>query len=48
MKSSNCEVHHRTVFFNFVLGLGKTSVAQVDSYLNTGEYTGEIWSYSGF
>jgi hypothetical protein len=34
MKSSSYEAHHRAVFFNFVLGLGKTSVAQIDSYLN--------------
>jgi hypothetical protein len=47
MKISSYEAHHHAVFFNFVLGLVKTGVAQIDSYLNTGEYTGEIWGSSG-
>jgi len=36
MKSSSYEAHQLAFFFNFVLGLGKISVAQIDSYLNTG------------
>jgi hypothetical protein len=46
MKSNSHEDHRRAVFFNFVLGLGKTSVAQIDC-LNTGQYTGDIWGSSG-
>ena len=37
MKSNSCEAHHLAVFFNFVLGLGKTSVAQIESYRNKGK-----------
>jgi hypothetical protein len=46
-KSNRYEAHHRAVFFNFVLGLGKTIVAQTEFYLTVGEYTGEVWGSSG-
>ena len=37
MISSSYEAHHLSVFFNFVLGLGKTGVAQIESYRNKGK-----------
>jgi len=34
---SSYEAPHRAVFFNFVLGLGKISVAQIESYRKRGK-----------